>query len=110
MASPGWKGLVAKKKEQQAATVPKEWIIKELPSNDTLNVVGFPECCGLLTPKEIQITTSETSPLLANIANATWSAVEVATAFAKRAVIAHQLVSPSRHNLAIYGTRMLKFR
>lgn len=93
MSAPQWQILAAKKKVEQAGTIPEEWIISNPPSEDTLNVVDFPESCGLLTPKEIQITTAEISVLLANIANATWSAVEVTTAFSKRAVIAHQLVS-----------------
>lgn len=94
MAAPNldWKQIAAAKKVQQGLTIPKEWIIKDLPSKETLNVVDIPETCGILTPKEIQITTSSVSLLLKNLAEAVWSSVEVTTAFAKRAVIAHQLV------------------
>jgi amidase len=91
-----WKQRAAARKAQQELTFPKEWIIKDLPSKETLNVVDIPETCGILTPKEIQITTSNVSLLLKNLAEAIWSSVEVTTAFAKRAVIAHQLVRSLR--------------
>ena len=87
-----WKDVVAEKRARQAATIPKEWILSDLPPKDTLNVIDFPEKCGLLKPKEIDITNSEVDVLLENMAKGVWSAVEVTTAFSKRAVIAHQLV------------------
>ena len=87
-----WKDIAAEKRARQAATIPKEWILSNLPPKDTLNVIDFPEKCGLLKPKEIDITNSDVDVLLENMAKRIWSAVEVTTAFSKRAVIAHQLV------------------
>jgi amidase len=89
-----WKDVVAEKRVRQAATIPKEWILSNLPPKDTLNVIDLPEKCGLLNAKEIDITNSEVDLLLENMAKGIWSAVEVTTAFSKRAVVAHQLVRP----------------
>lgn len=92
MPSKHWTEIAAEKKGRQAASIPKEWILTNLPSKDTLNVVGFPEKSGLLTAKEVEITNTEVEVLLDKLAQGTWSSVEVTTAFSKRAIIAHQLV------------------
>ena len=90
-----WKELVAEKRRQQATTIPKEWILKDLPPTETLNVIDFPDKCGLLSATEVEITNSDVGVLLKKLASKTWSAVQVTTAFSKRAIIAHQLVSIS---------------
>lgn len=90
-----WKNLAAEKRARQVATIPKEWILQSLPHKEILNVIDFPEKCGLLTYREIEITNSEANVLLEKLAKGVWSAVDVTIAFAKRAVIAHQLVRGS---------------
>ena len=87
-----WKAVVAEKHARQAAMIPEDWILSNLPPKETLNVIDFPEKCGLLNAKEIDITNSEVGVLLEKMAKGFWSAVEVTTAFSKRAVVAHQLV------------------
>ena len=89
-----WKDVVTEKRARQAATIPEDWILSNLPPKETLNVIDFPEKCGLLNAKEVVITNSEADVLLKNMAKGLWSAVEVTTAFSKRAVVAHQLVRP----------------
>ncbi|KAG6906122.1 hypothetical protein DXG01_015796 [Tephrocybe rancida] len=89
----GWRELAADKKRRQQASIPKEWILSNLPSEDTLNVLEFPETCGLLTPQEVDITNTHVDVLLKKLASAEWSSVVVTTAFAKRAIIAHQLTN-----------------
>ena len=89
-----WKDVVAEKPARQAATIPEDWILSGLPPKETINVIDFQEKCGLLNAKEVDITNSEADVLLKNMAKGLWSAVEVATAFSKRAVVAHQLVRP----------------
>ena len=92
MASTQWREIVAQKRKEQAATIPKDWILDNLPLKGVLNVVDFPEKCGLLTPKDIEITNTEVHVLLEKLANGIWTSVEVTTAFCKRAIIAHRLV------------------
>ncbi|KAF8665462.1 hypothetical protein AX16_000480 [Volvariella volvacea WC 439] len=87
-----WKELVQEKRKRQQQAIPSEWIIGATPAN-TLDVINIPETCGLLTAKEIAITNTGVGPLLAELATGNWSAVEVTTAFAKRAIIAHQLTN-----------------
>ncbi|KAF8900287.1 general amidase [Gymnopilus junonius] len=93
MAAKDWTVLATEKRALQEAVVPNDWILQNLPPKDTLNVMDFPENCGLLTAREIWITNTEVTGLLEKLSKGVWSAVEVTTAFAKRAVIAHQLVN-----------------
>lgn len=89
-----WKEEVADKQQRQKAAIPKEWLVS-IPE-DRNNVMDIPETCGLLTDRELQITsTSDVSVVLEKLATAEWSALEVTTAFSKRAIIAHQAASAS---------------
>ncbi|KAM6501200.1 general amidase [Amanita muscaria] len=88
-----WEQLAQEKKRKTEALVPKEWILPNPPPSDQLDVSHVPDQCGLLTKKEIEITNSPVGILLANLASQIWSSVEVTTAFAKRAIIAHQLTN-----------------
>lgn len=93
-----WEETVRAKRQQQQDAIPREWIITTPISSDLSNVLSIPGSCGLLSAKEQVITATDTPILLGNLAQGTWSSVEVTTAFCKRAVIAHQLVSPGNPN------------
>src|SRR5262245_25972725 len=86
-----WRALVIEKRQRQKASTPEDWVIP-LPAETILDVTKIPEECGLLSPKEIEITSSPVELLLGNLASAKWSAIDVTIAFSKRAIIAHQLV------------------
>jgi amidase len=61
-------------------------------ANPPLDVSTVPSTCGLLTTKEVEVTENYDAVGLAEaIAAKKLTAVEVATAFSKRAIIAHQL-------------------
>lgn len=87
-----WKALAADKKQRQLKSIPKDWLVS-LPPDSTLDVTGFPETCGLLNAREIEITNTLVDVLLEKLASGEWTSVDVTTAFYKRAIIAHQLVS-----------------
>lgn len=87
-----WNNLVADKRRRQAEAIPKEWLITAPPPSE-VTVTAIPDSCGLLSEREILITNTEVDDLLSKLAAGEWSAVEVATAFYKRAIISHQLVS-----------------
>jgi amidase len=74
--------------------VPQEYRLPaDLIANPPLGVSDIPRTCGILTEEEVQITENYDAFGLAEaIANRKYTAVAVATAFAKRAIIAHQLV------------------
>ena len=87
-----WRELVADKIERQKASIPKEWLIT-LPPASQLDVTTVPQTCGLLTDAELEITeTCDVAGLLAKLASAEWSSVDVTRAFYKRAIIAQQVV------------------
>ena len=88
-----WKEQIADKQQRQKANIPAEWLITPVPENQA-NVLHVPNTCGLLTENELEITSiSDVTELLRKLATAEWSAVEVTTAFYKRAIVAHQVVS-----------------
>lgn len=98
-----WEELVADKKQRQTAAIPKEWLITP-PADSVLDVTKVPEECGLLSPRELEITnTVDVESILRNLATAKWTAVEVTLAFYKRAIIAQQVVSV----LHLYGHEMI---
>ncbi|RSL83432.1 hypothetical protein CEP52_016712 [Fusarium oligoseptatum] len=78
-----------------AASVPQDLFLpKSIFENPPRNVTAIPKECGLLSPQEIEITEAyDAVGLAAAIASKKLTAVAVATAFAKRAIIAHQLTS-----------------
>lgn len=93
-----WQEQIADKRKRQQAAIPKEWLIPPVPEGQT-NVIDVPRTCGLLTERELEITgVSDVNVLLQKLATAEWSAVEVTTAFSKRAIIAHQLVRYTSSN------------
>jgi len=89
---PHWTGLVEEKKQRQLKSIPQDWLVSP-PPDSTIDVTGFPETCGLLTTREIEITNTSTDVLLQKLASSEWTSVDVTTAFYKRAIVAHQLVS-----------------
>lgn len=113
-----WREHAAAKREQRDGLIPTEWRL----SPDVLaaagdNVTGVPATCGILSAKELEITELDeveevrspppsanhvgSSPTLfltqlaKRIADKTYTAVEVATAFSKRAAVAQQLTNCS---------------
>ncbi|KAL7911446.1 amidase signature domain-containing protein [Trichoderma velutinum] len=76
-----------------AASVPENLLLpSSIIENPPKNVTKIPRTCGLLSPTEIEITEKyDAVALAAAIACKTFSATVVAKAFAKRAIIAHQL-------------------
>ncbi|KAF6835323.1 fatty-acid amide hydrolase [Colletotrichum plurivorum] len=72
-----------------------KWLLPEdqLPPQSQLNVANFIETCGLLTPRELEITSSTATELTNQMAEGRLTAVETVTAFLKRSHVAHQLVN-----------------
>ncbi|KZS93000.1 general amidase [Sistotremastrum niveocremeum HHB9708] len=88
-----WEELAANKKRAQAESIPKEWLINT-PPDSQLNVSKVPLECGLLSEREVEITElKDVDVLLQRLAASDYSAVEVTTAFYKRAIVAHQLTN-----------------
>ncbi|KAH7113544.1 acetamidase [Dactylonectria macrodidyma] len=76
-----------------AEKVPLEYLLpQELIDKPPVDVSSVPTTCGILTREEIDITEAYDAVGLADaIAHKKYSAVAVATAFSKRAIVSHQL-------------------
>ncbi|KAF9077309.1 general amidase [Rhodocollybia butyracea] len=86
-----WQTRCAKRKQAQLESIPKEWIVKDPPQ---MNVMNIPKDCGLLSDHELEITeTVDVEVILQKLAAGEWSSVEVTTAYYKRAIIAQQLTN-----------------
>ncbi|KAK9899619.1 amidase [Cystobasidium minutum MCA 4210] len=89
-----WRELAAQKKQSVYDAIPKRWLLPKGKYDDLLNVMDVPKDCGILSSKDLEITEIDDVPVLAKkIAQEELSSAEVATAFCKRAAIAHQLTN-----------------
>lgn len=94
MTTPLWVKIQAAKKAEQAARIPSEWKLPEaaLPPKKTIDLRPYAASSGILSERELKITGDYDATALAEeIAKGTFSAVEVTTAYCKRAAIAQQL-------------------
>ncbi|EGE85958.1 fatty-acid amide hydrolase [Blastomyces dermatitidis ATCC 18188] len=107
-AEPAYKAIARKKLAQLESRIPREWRLSSqwIPAGmlsaeesvmvtnkyDAVNVMDVPRKCGVLNPKELEITERwDIQGLLQQIATGKLSAREVTEAFCKRAAISHQL-------------------
>jgi amidase len=89
--SPSVSEIATKAQQGVLDSIPAKWKLSpqtQIPSN----VMEIPKTCGILTPKQIDITEQTATELLGKLANRSLSSVEVTEAFLARAAIAHQLV------------------
>ncbi len=85
-----WENIAADKKDSISATIPHEWRIKPLPTEDS--VMNLPKISGIMSPDEIAISESSATELVPQMAAGKLASVAVTTAFCKRTALAHQLV------------------
>ncbi|KAJ6575357.1 general amidase [Mycena capillaripes] len=88
-----WQEIAAEKKSHQLDGVPKEWLTSNLPSEQQLKVIDFPQESSVLSALDLEITESSVASLLSNLASSKWSSVQVTTSFYKRAIVAQQLTN-----------------
>lgn len=93
-----WNDILNQKRSQRSAAIPDDWKLSEafLPrdTGEPENVLSIPDQCGILTARELHITSRYgAAALIRAIASTHLTATEVATAFCKRAAIAHQLTN-----------------
>lgn len=89
-----WELQARKARDALQKSIPKQWLLPEdkLPLVHQKNVEDFPRKSGLLTERELTITTMSATALVADMGNGLLSAEEVVISFLKRAVLGHQLV------------------
>ncbi|KAK8055717.1 hypothetical protein PG993_000944 [Apiospora rasikravindrae] len=93
-----WQTLVAEKQAAQSAKIPQAWRLppQYLVGDETSanSVMEIPVKCGILNTEELHITQDFDAVSLAKAVQlGTIAAKSVATAFCKRAAIAHQLTN-----------------
>lgn len=89
---PVWQQAANEKREMTDSAIPAEWRLPQdalQASNSTM----LPYTTNIMTEKELKITESRAVDLLELLKTKVYGAVEVTTAFCKRAAIAHQAVS-----------------
>lgn len=89
-----WEIQARKAKDILDNSIPKQWLLPQdkLPPADEKNVVDFPRKSGLLSERELTITETSATALVAEMGEGKLSAEEVVVAFLKRSVLGHQLV------------------
>lgn len=88
-----WESIAARKKQEQAARIPKDWLLPAHIDVFHNNALEVPASCGLLSEHEIQITNHDATALVEELAAGRLKSVDVVTAFCKRAAIAQQLTN-----------------
>jgi len=85
-----WATIAQAKQQRNLDAIPAEWRIKPVES---VHVMDVPTRCGIHTPDELKITDTTAQDLVAQMSKGELKSYDVVLAFAKRAAIAHQLVS-----------------
>ncbi|GAA5912132.1 hypothetical protein JCM6882_003063 [Rhodosporidiobolus microsporus] len=90
-----WQARAATKRDAQVALIPTAWrLSSSLLAALPLDVRDIPRTCGILDAKELEITEeADAAEILSRVKRREWLAIQVATAFAKRAAVAQQLTS-----------------
>ncbi|OJD36671.1 general amidase [Diplodia corticola] len=91
--SKNWQEIAAAKREAILASIPKEYIIADLPTPEQQRDITGTFVHQWLSPREIEITETDAPGIVAKTTAGAWSAVEVTKAFIHRASIAHQLTN-----------------
>ncbi|KAI4727784.1 acetamidase [Aureobasidium sp. EXF-10728] len=90
-----WQEIAKAKRAALFESIPAEWRIPAdlLPPESQLDVTGFPQESGFFSEDELKYTGSKIPELLQQIHSGKWKAVDVASAFSKRAAVCHQLTN-----------------
>ena len=88
-----WQDVAAQKQKERDELIPARWRLDISTFEDLTNVTKVPIECGILSAKQIDITTNyDAIDLLELIRDSTFTVEDVVTAFCARAAIAQQLV------------------
>lgn len=94
MSQSKWEQISAKARQKVLDDIPAEWKIpqEKLPGDDIRDVTGVAASSGILSERELAITDSLATEIVAKVGTGEWKAEEVTVAFCKRAALAHQVV------------------
>ena len=99
MPTLNWRSVAAQKRRETMRKIPRAWVISEsvLQEAQSRRDITGSFIASLLSGEERLITESSSAHLRLQIANGSYTALQVTGAFCKRAAIAHQLVRPLAH-------------
>lgn len=98
MTSEPWQSVVQRKQDEAFRQIPPYWRLpseytQNISENARNNVLDVPRRCGLLSPKQLEITENyDATSLLQMLHGRKLSSYEVTEAFCVRAAIAQQVV------------------
>lgn len=87
-----WEEVARRRQHEINSAIPEVYQVPEALLSGR-KLIDLPKSSGILNDRELKITSMTATGLLKQIHNETYTAVEVTTAFCKRASIAHQAVS-----------------
>ncbi|KAK5945520.1 hypothetical protein PMZ80_002725 [Knufia obscura] len=94
MSNSGWQEIATKKQAERDALLPSKWRLDMSKYQSRNNLLTVPIDCGILSDKQIDITSNyDAVDLIARMRDGTFSVEEVVTAFCARAAIAQQLTN-----------------
>ncbi|WWC65718.1 uncharacterized protein I303_108340 [Kwoniella dejecticola CBS 10117] len=85
-----WQEIAQAKRDARDALIPVDWRIS---STDAKNVIDVPRTCGVLSPKETEITETDALTLVEKLLEGQLKSYDVTLAFCKRAAVAQQLTN-----------------
>lgn len=88
-----WQAISQAAQADLLQAIPPRWRIDAKSYDGLSDVTRVPLTCGILTPRQIEITELTATELAGRIRSRTLKATEILEAFGARAAIAHQLVS-----------------
>jgi hypothetical protein len=108
MTIESWTEAVKQKQAEVASQIPTAWRLPaeytDISQTKSTNVLDVPHRCGLLSPKQLEITEKyDATALLEKIHSQELSAYEVTEAFCIRAAIAQQVVCSSQPTAHSHG-------
>jgi amidase len=86
-----WEQVARRRQQEINDSMPLEYVVPAQHLS-SIHLVNLRKTSGLLTPRELDITSLSATQLLKYIHNETFTSLEVTNAFCKTAAIAHQAV------------------
>jgi hypothetical protein len=111
MSLQSWEMKAQKGRDILQNSIPKQWLLPadKLPPATQKNVTDFPRQSGLLSERELSITDTSATALVAEMGKGSLTAEEVVVAFLKRAVLGHQLVNYPQAFFLLFNDATLTF-
>ena len=96
-ANVDWKAVAAARRQTIYSRIPVEWLLQPRDLDEPAPI-DVPRRCVILSDTELRITELKAVEITQAVRDRKLTALDVTSAFCKRAAIAHQLVSRYPHH------------